>query len=165
MRAQIAYIFALIFVCAAAVGAAETRLTEEAFSYAVPEGFKVMTVPGLKYKVAAGPAKDGFAVNLNVVDESFNGTIEQYADGNERALAKFPAFRKVSRTAFKTNSGAAGVKMVYGNTQNGTQLHQVMYLLGGKGSTKYVLTGSSLAADGKKYDADFDASAKSFTLR
>lgn len=160
-----AYAFALILTIAAAAGAAETRLTEEAFSYAIPKGFEVMTLPGFKHKVAAGKPNAGFAPNLNVVEETFRGNIEQYADANEKTLAKVPTYRKASRTTFKTTSGVGGVKLVYGNSQKSDQLRQVMYLIPGKGSLKYVLTGSSLAADGKKYDAAFDASAKSFTLR
>ena len=134
-------------------------------SYAVPKGFEVMTLPGFKHKVAAGKPTAGFAPNLNVVEESFGGNIEQYADANEKTLAKVPTYRKASRTTFKTTSGAGGVKLVYGNSQKSDQLRQVMYLIPGKGNARTLLTGSSLAADGKKYDAAFDASAKSFMVR
>src|SRR5437762_11833570 len=68
----------------------QTKIVEKGggFTYSSPKGWKVTTIPGLKFKAAIGPVTDAFSVNITVVDEELNGSIEEYARRNQISLAK-----------------------------------------------------------------------------
>jgi hypothetical protein len=38
--------------------------------------------PGLEYKAHRGPENDGFAANINLVEEGFAGSLDRYVKGN-----------------------------------------------------------------------------------
>ena len=70
-------------------------------------------MPGLKYKWAVGPAAQGFAPNINVVDEPFAGTLDDYVAGNIKTLsALVKYYRQIDKGPFATTKGLEGVKLV-----------------------------------------------------
>jgi len=57
------------------------------FSYVAPAGWQVRAMPGLKFQIAHGEPVEGFAPNLNFVDETYAGSLQDYVAGNLQELA------------------------------------------------------------------------------
>jgi hypothetical protein len=138
------------------------RHSEAGFSFVAPPGWEVRPFPGLKFKVVVGPAADGFAPNINVVDEKANIPLDDYVTGNLDTMQQvFQRFRLVKQDAFKTAAGLEGGRLFVENEQGGKLLRQIFYFFG-KGDTKYVLTCTALAEGGDRLDPVFEASMKTF---
>jgi hypothetical protein len=136
--------------------------TAGGFSFVPPKGWTIREFPGLKFKIAAGPAAAGFAPNINVVDESFGGSLAEYVKLNLDTLPKvFQKSRVVNQGAFKTNAGLEGARAITENEQNGKLLRQTFYFFP-RGDRQFVVTCSVLAEGGEKLDAVFEASMKTF---
>ena len=58
------------------------RFHGKGFSYLPPQGWALKEIPGLTNKVALATPADGFAPNLNVVDEEFGGSPDEYLEAN-----------------------------------------------------------------------------------
>src|SRR5262245_38292227 len=64
-----------------------------------PSGWKEASFPGAK-KVWAGPAENGFAPNINIVEESYSGSLETYVEANIATLQKaFPHLEQLGKPA------------------------------------------------------------------
>jgi hypothetical protein len=150
------------------IGAGERPvLTEQegGFSYTPPEGWQIAELPGLKFKISRGEPSNGFAPNMNVVDEAFSGKLDDYVEGNLKALEKiFKDFKKISNGSFETKAGIKGGKLVTQSNQQGMILQQTFYFFERKDGKKLVVTCSVLAADGAKFADIFDESMKTFSL-
>ena len=101
--------FAALLLLPTLIFAAETgpRHTETAggFSFCPPKDWVIKDVPGMKYKIAFGPAAGGFAANINVVDESFSGSLADYVKANFQPLTKmFKGQKNLGQADFKTDS-------------------------------------------------------------
>jgi hypothetical protein len=166
--------FALLIALVASAGGtasaenapAARRLTEAGkFSFVPPGGWEIRTVPGLKYKVAVGPAAGGFAPNINVVDEAFAGTLDAYVQTNMTTVQKvFARSRLVLKPEqFTTTAGLQGVRSTLESEPQGKRLRQTFYSFG-NGATKFVVTCSTLADGGDKLAPVFEASLKTFRL-
>jgi hypothetical protein len=134
------------------------------FSYQAPKGWVVKDTSISKYKVCMDAPKNGFAANINVVTESFSGTLAQYVESNKTALKTSPLFSNVvivNQSAFQTGSGKQGIRLVVTDSINKLDLQQIFYFFDGT-SSKIVVTASSLAAGGDQYAPIFDASLKTF---
>jgi hypothetical protein len=140
------------------------RHTEVAggFSFIPPDGWQIRTIPRLKFKVATGPAADGFAPNINIVDESFNGSVDDYAQANlanlQRALKQV---RLLKEDQFTTAKGMQAPRMVIEHDFNGKPLHQTFYMFS-NGATKFVITCSALAQDGDRLAPVFESAMRTF---
>jgi hypothetical protein len=131
------------------------------FSYVPPSGWKVTDFGGLKYKVVLGQPKNGFAPNLNCMEEA-GGPVETCVDGTIATLTNaIPGWQLVRREKFVTDSGIQGAKIVSEMQQQGKRLRQSAYFLPGNGKT-LVVTASALAQGGEEFDSVFDACLKSF---
>jgi hypothetical protein len=134
------------------------------FSFDPPAGWTASEVPGLKYRVVVGPAKDGFSPNINVVDEGFGGPLAEYIDKNVSALqAAFKDPRIVRREDFRTADDQAAGRVVVEDEQQGRSLRQTFYFFGGK-SRKYVATCTALADGADAWDPAFESSMKTFRI-
>lgn len=132
------------------------------FSYDPPAGWKVSEFPGLKYKISTGTPNNGFAPNLNVVDENYSGDLKSYLEANKANLQKlFQDYVEVKEDTFQTASGMSAYRLVTENTQQGKGLRQTFFMFE-KGSRKFVMTFSSLAEDGDKHDEEALSTAKTF---
>jgi hypothetical protein len=137
---------------------------EGGFSYVPPDGWIVHPFPGLKYRIVAGPIEGGFAPNINVVDQLFAGSLEEYVGANLDALQQFLAeFRIVKQEDFQTTDGLQGVRVITYANHNGRTLRQTYYLFG-NGNTKYVVTCTSRSEGGEELDPIFEASMKTFRV-
>ena len=159
-----AIVFAVLPLLAADVG---KRHKESAggFSFCPPQGWTIQSFPGLKYSIAAGPAANGFAPNINVVDETADASLAAYVDASKKMLSKaFKGYKELSKREFKTTSGLKGTRMVIQSDQNGTPIRQAFYFFAGTGDKKFVVTCSALASAGEQFDEVFEASLKTFVL-
>ena len=140
--------------------------TEGGYSIVPPEGWQVREMPGLKYKILVGPPADDFAPNINIVDERFDGDLDDYMLENFASLKlKFAGFEQVGGNDVRLDDGRRAVKMVIRHTQFGTPLEQTFYFVAGSGDTKYVLTCSKRADDAREWDGIFEASVRTFRAK
>ena len=147
-------------------GGARVMETTGGFSYVPPAGWRVTPFPGLKYRVIYGRPSGGFAPNINFVDEAANMALSEYAQASLTQMKlHFPGFHFRGQTPFVTASGLRGVRMVADDSPTGQKLQQVFYLLPGRGAVKFVVTASTLASDGAKYNSAIDAAMKTFTIK
>jgi hypothetical protein len=69
-----------------------------AFSFDPPSGWKTVQIPGLKYRLACGPAENKFTPNINVVDEMFSGSLADYVEANLKDMKQsFVNFNLIHR--------------------------------------------------------------------
>jgi hypothetical protein len=138
---------------------------EGGFSYSPPKGWKISEVPGLKYKLSVGTPANGFAPNINVVDEAFSGTLDEYVEANLKTMeGVFKGFKKLGKTSFDTKSGLKGVRVVIEDNQQDKILRQTFYFFERKDGKKAVVTCSVLVEDGAKYTTVFDISMSTFSV-
>ena len=161
-------LLAIIVCCVlpyAAIGQTKIVEKEGGFSFTAPKGWTVRTMSGLKYKIAVGPITSSFAVNINVVDEKFKGTVEQYSKGNQATLTKIlPGYKKVSESPFQTALKLKGIKLVFTSKPQGKPLGQTAYCFRGKNETMFVVTCTSMLDVAPKYSKTFDETMKTFAL-
>jgi len=132
------------------------------FSYIPPKGWEYTDFSGMKFKISRGAAADGFAPNINVVDEAYAGDMDSYLKANEVGVVKMlPKCVVLSKGDFSTHSGLQGKVMVVENEQYNMKLRQTFYIFG-QGNMKYVITNSCLAKDGDKMAPLFEWSMKTF---
>lgn len=135
---------------------------EGGFSYIPPAGWKLVDASALVYKVAVGPETDGFATNLTVVDEPFDGSLDEYVSSAMDGLSQyFDSFQVLSQEEFKPEESAPGVRIVAENVQVGRVLRQRFYLFDG-GAKKLVVTCTRLADAAEELDAACEGSLKTF---
>ncbi|MDP6542897.1 MAG: hypothetical protein QGH60_02835 [Phycisphaerae bacterium] len=132
------------------------------FSYDPPDQWKISSMDGLDYRVASAPRRGRFASNINVVEESFGGSLEAYADGNIKSMKQgFKNLKILSRGEFRTKDNQPAVKLVTENSQRGMRLRQTFYFLG-TGRTKFVVTCTTTARGGASLDPVFERSVATF---
>jgi hypothetical protein len=136
---------------------------EGGFSYVPPAGWALVDgSSSLAYNVVRGPLQDGFQPNLNVVDEPFGGSLEEYVAASlENMRGFFNGFRLVSQDVFQPEEGPAGASLVVENVQSGRALRQIFFFFDA-GARKVVVTGTQLAGVGNAWDATFEGVARSF---
>lgn len=148
------------------LAAAPARVSEADFSYVPPPGWKVAPFPGLKNHIVYTHPLDGLPPNVNFVNEYANIPLAQYSQVSIQQLnLHFPGFHLQSQAPFTTNAGLRGVKITVQSKPQGKVLRQVFFLLPGRGPIKYVITASTLASDGAKYDGVVNAMIKTFTVK
>lgn len=137
------------------------------FTFELPEGGEFADFPGMKYQVGYLKLHDGddFRANVNVVDESFSGSLRDYGGAIENGMMRIvPGFKKLSAKQIKTKSGAPAFRIVYESRQQGRDLTQVCYALDG-GDVMYVLTGTTSRFHTERDLPVFDTIAQSFRVR
>lgn len=137
-----------------------------AFSYTTPSGWIVKPFPGMKYNICYAKPVAGFAPNIVAVDEAVPLPLAAYAKANLTQLqSRYPGFHFLGQSSFTTRTGLHGVKLLAEASPAGRKVRQAFYLFAGHGSQKWIVTGSTPASEGAKYDRALDASMKSFALK
>lgn len=160
-------IASLIASPAFAEDAAGERQHEPAGGYSLvpPAGWQAHEFPGLKYRVFTGPPVGGFAPNLNVVDEYFPGSLDDYVGRNLLVMARmFQAFEKLSQNDFELNSGDRAVRIVAKSVQDPGLVEQSFYFVDGGGGRYFVITCGKLATDERQVAQQCDGSARTFRV-
>lgn len=134
---------------------------EGGFSYQPPRGWRIASIPGMKYKFAFGPPQDGFSPNMNFVDEAHSGSLQSYVDANLKVLqSMFKGFEKINQTTFRTEVGKTAIKLTTQAEQNGKMIRQLYYFFEASRDKKLVITGSALARGGEAFNSIFDESVR-----
>lgn len=140
------------------------RSREAGFSFVPPKGWQPREMPGLKFKPVLGTPEDGFAPNINIVDEAFGGPLDTYVNANLENMQKMmPGFVNVSTEAFRSDDGLDAKKLTTESDQNNMHMRQLFYMFPGNGRY-FVVTCSDLREHKGKHDTECDASAKTFRL-
>jgi len=155
---------ALCVLCVGCGGKSPRQHYEKAgaFSYDPPAGWQAREFPGLKYRVTYGARTNEFAPNINVIDETFSGTLAAYVDANLEVMRKlFTRLTVVSRKEFKTQDGQPVIRVVTQDEQQGRALRQTLFFFSNS-SRKYIATCTTLADGGEGLDSTFEKSMTSF---
>ena len=136
------------------------------YYFTPPTSWKQGTAAG-GIETFTGPNDESFSPNMSIFTEPFNGTLTAYVDANISTLNVIYSIDLSSRTAFQTNSGLSGERLVYLLKISGINLRYVAYLFSPKSGSKtyVVISGAGLASWNNKYDATFDAAAKTFSWK
>lgn len=156
----------LLITCCGCGGTAPRQYYEKSggFSYNPPEAWQIVEFPGLKYRISNGPIQNGFAPNINVVDENNSGPLADYADASMGLLKKLVTNVKILKHEdFQTEDHQAGIRVITENEQNGRLLRQTFYFFS-QGSRKYVVTCTATADGGEALDDVFKKSMKTFQI-
>ncbi len=140
------------------------RYNEELGGYSIcpPKSWQVIEIPGFKYHGFAGPVINGFAPNMNFVEEQYSAPVKEYVDLNLAQMRQlFSGFILVSRSRFSTDSHLQGERIVIINEQYSIKLKQTFYFFT-KESAKMIITFTVPVEGGEFYDAIFDGSVKTF---
>jgi hypothetical protein len=134
------------------------------FSYVLLKGWSVREVLGFKYRFVFGPASNGFAPNINFVDEAYTGALAEYVRLSKNGLAGAGLkYTFVTEKAFATDHVGQAVRLETNTEQQGRKLHQVFYFLDAK-TRKFVVTCTRLMDQPAVLNADCDAVVKTFKL-
>jgi len=134
------------------------------FSYDPPETWKIVAFEDLKYKISHGASGNGFAPNINVVTETFRGSLEAYVDGNLKHMTTtLEGMSILKREEFQTDDGLAAVRVITLSKKPSRTLRQTYHFFS-SGSSKYIATCSTLAEGGEALDAIFAKSMKTFRI-
>ena len=137
---------------------------EGGFSFDPPDGWEILEMPGLKYHVTRGTLVNNFAPNINVVDETFEGSLEKYFDTKMESLkAMFKSFKLLEKKKITSDDGDTALVAVTENDIFGRTVRQTYYLFE-NGSRKYAVICTALAEGGEEFDALFEKTAKSFRM-
>jgi hypothetical protein len=132
------------------------------FSFVPPKDWVVRDFPGLKYKVVVGPQTADFAANIVVIDETFAGSLEAYAQGSIKSLERvLKDFEIVKKDDLETAAGLPVKRLIIVDEQNGRKLRQIFYLFG-QGEKKLTVTCSALRDADTKHDAVLEKAMKTF---
>ena len=135
------------------------------FKYIIPEGWATSEFPGFKFKISRGAPSSGFTPNIAVVDESFDGSVEDYVTACLEPMEKgAQGFKLIEKMPFNTDSGIKGIKLVFDSKWDGKQLMQTQYYFKGIKGKILVITCSVLPEDGPKFVDIFDTAMKSFQI-
>jgi hypothetical protein len=132
------------------------------FSYDPPKDWQIMDFAGMKYRISHGPAANGFAANINVVEEKFSGSLNKYVDLNLDSMKNLlPEMTILKREDFQTEDRAEAIRLITQNKQQGRMLRQTFYFFSNS-SRKYVVTCTALADKGDGLDTAFADSMRTF---
>jgi hypothetical protein len=144
---------------------AQSKVDDKLFSYTAPKGWTVRDFPGVASRISHAPPANGFAANINVVNEKAPMPLDKYLVAAEKQLKTLPGFKSGGSKPFSTAKGIKGVRVIYEQEAQGKKLRQLAYVFPGKSGLKFVVTMSALSSDGTKYDTQFDAAAKTFIVK
>jgi len=146
---------------------ASTLLSEPSggFKYMIPEGWTTAEFPGVKFKISRGAPSSGFAPNIAIVDEAYDGTVEDYLAACLGLMEKgIQGFKVLEKMPFNTDSGIKGIKLVFESKPDGKQLMQTQYYFKGNIGKMLLITCSVLSEDRPKFADMFDTAMKTFQI-
>jgi hypothetical protein len=134
------------------------------FTYAFPSDWSIRDYPGMKYKIAVGEVKDNFAQNINVVDEAFGGTMEEYVSATKGLLEQyFVEYKILKEESFANDEGLNSWKIVVENLQQKIRVRQYFYIFN-KDGMFFVATCSVLSSETEEIEKKFDSIMKTFKI-
>jgi len=130
------------------------------FTIQAPEGWQKWdtSLSGVRATVVIAPGNGpGFRPNINVVSESMNNhSLDDYFDQNVVNMGKYlPAFT-AGEQGKKEINGMPARWLRYRQSQNGTDLEDLMYVIP-KNGIAYIITGTALKGQMQEYQPQFEA--------
>jgi len=145
-------------------GVPASRLYEKAggFSYVTPDGWTRTRVAGIKYRIVAGPERDGVAPNLYIVDEDTPEPMGAYLAGFlARQRKTYPDFAIVGSNTLVTAQGLAAEVLDATRSARGSPLSLRFYFLPQE-KRVVVVTCTWAASSGDERRQVFDDAMRSF---
>lgn len=140
------------------------RLDAPAVSFELPEGWEVRDFPGVKYPLAFGPVEDGFAININLVVDSFAGSLDEYIAGSLAAFEQyFEDYTLLESGPFSAATGEPGAKVAVLSLQRKMYVAQTFYVFR-RGTDFYVFTCSAPESAKDEYDPVFEGAMETLIL-
>ena len=134
-------------------------------AFEIPAGWTIAEFPGLKYRIVHAQPTNGFAPNLNVVEEKNTMDIKNYAAACQKSLEQtFKDFRLDNSVEFMTNAGASGFRITYTATQNEKLVRIAQYLFDSGKDTKIIVTFTRLDTQDVNLDAQVDEKLMTFIV-
>ena len=157
----------LLCISFASLCLAQERHVEKAggFSFVPPTGLPVSReLPGLKFKFHFAPSKDGFAANLNFVDDPVPAPWKDYVEASLDVLKTGAKAEILEKPApFALDSKIECMRFVYKMSATGRETRHICFLIHVKPDAAIVATFSSLPADGTTWDEPIAKSIRTFT--
>lgn len=130
-----------------------------------PKGWTISNVPNQKYPMIAGPASDGFAPIIGVMDEQAAMSLKRYVDLSLEQLPKqVGSMSNQTTTEVDSAEGRPGYRLAYDAMQMGNSLHLIQYCFQGKNNMMIVVTFARKRSQDPGLDLHFDASMQTFRL-
>ena len=154
-----------------------SALTDEArqlinggFTYQLPVGWSLKTVPGVPYKMAFGRESDGNPANISFQNFAFDGNLARLQTkilketSASLSATGFTDFKVINTSMFETNSKLVGLQTVtQAQRFDGKIIRQLFYFFERKDGQKIGVV-CSVADEGTTYDERFDAIMKTFRV-
>ncbi len=136
----------------------ERRLDKSgAFSYFLPDGWKVITPERFKHDLILLPREDGFNRNIVINDQKGASTLEVLKQKYERDLARaLKDFRLIRSELVELEGKGRVVRIVHTNSMPGVPVRQVNYIIE-IDSKRYFVACTVPQDDGEKHDEEFEA--------
>lgn len=140
------------------------------FTYDLPTGWSLKTVPGAVYKMAFGREQDGNPANISAQEIDFNGTLGQL---ESKIIKEAPAslaaqgltgFRVLNQSAFETGSNVIGLQVVTETQRQDRRIVRQLYYFFERRDGKKIVVICSVADEGAAYDAEFNAIMRRFRV-
>lgn len=149
----------IIFTASFAIAAV---IDEGSFSYKLPDQWIAKKVFFLKYRVIYTPGAGNFPSTINIVDDKWDGTAEEYEDQNTKKLEKsVKLFRVVDSGELTTDDGLKASMTRFTCEHQKTLIRQTQYFFKNNGRI-YIVTCTSEAADEAQFDSLFEKCVKTF---
>ena len=128
-------------------------------------GWKMIEVPGQKFKVAEGPILNRWRPQLVFNKDVYKSPLPVYIAAHKKRMAEqFKDYKLLAEKKLKTDAGVEGVVLVIQHNVKGKMLRQNFFYFDIDGEKKLRVTGISPADGGEKLDAVFEASLKTLRL-
>ncbi len=108
------------------------------------QNWETKDFPGLKYKMVITQPVEGFAANLNIVDEPFSGSMDEYMKLSIKTVQQLFKAEVLSEVPFSASNA------------DELKLRQIFYVFTNSSGMKVVVTASSLRTNAREYESKFD---------
>ncbi len=131
------------------------------YSLDLPEHWAVKKFPGATYKIVITQARNNFSPNINLVDEKFYGSMDEYVAESFEILRQSYNAKKVEETSFSADN-VDGVKLTADTEINGRKVRQIFYFFQRPLGQKVVLRATSDRRSASALEKEFDSILATF---
>lgn len=160
-------ILLIVWARSPGVALAEKVVEEKGgFSYSLPDGWRSEEFAGADFRVAIGPAHDGFRPNVNIAKGTRAGMSLGFNVRLYLATAKkrHPEFNLLKMAPALTADFQPSVVVVFEHKEGDKLLRFTLAFIDGIGDERYLLTFTTLPNRTKELEATITTFIQSFTL-
>lgn len=134
------------------------------YSLTPPENWVVQKSPASPYSVLIAQPVDDFSPNINIQEETYNGSMDDYISLSMVNLEQMMKAKKISQSPFSA-ANSKGVKLVTNTEYNDFKLRQTFYFFDNSRGQKVVVVTSSARSSAGQFDPVFDTIMQTFNVR